>query len=110
MAKWTHRESAHLNGGGAFWKGEVPFSETTYAVYRDDKPTTIMRFTRTDGEDCRRTVDVLTCGADEFNLLGSPGLPERLAWLEAHATAPDQPIAAEAAPTVDPGDKTSGGL
>ena len=81
----TQQMTIHMNGGSKF-------SELHYQIYADGVPTRIRRCKQTNGRpEYLITVDVFSCGDDQFDNLAArgDGLEE---WLLAHL---EEPIAQE---------------
>ncbi len=76
---WTQKLALHLNGGSKF-------SQLNFELFRDGKPTGIVRITRTSGSRSGylKTVDEIQNGDATFDILATRGAG-MIAWLEAQS-------------------------
>ncbi len=75
--KLTQKMTMHLNGGSKF-------SELHFKILADGNETGIKRCTRTNGSPkYLKTVDVLRCGDEEFDVLSAKGVG-MVDWILAH--------------------------
>ncbi len=75
---FTRRRLMHLNGGREW-------SSTTYEIFRDDQPTGIIRFRKTNGSPKYLiTEDLLWKDEESFDVMATQGVGMQ-EWLESHS-------------------------